>query len=388
MMTGVLKRAARLFSVVVATVVLAACAGGPPTGSFDGPKIAVLKGQRPPSMFVSDDKISPDFRQLSGWGRDDHGQALPSFLRSCAKFETRAGGQPVGSRGIAGMSDDWARVCRAARSVPPGDAEAARKFFESAFQPLPLGGGEEGLFTGYYEPTVRGSWTKTGRYTTPLYKAPAVGKGLPDRKRIVNGALAGRGLELMWVDDPVDAFFLQIQGSGRAVMSDGSSVELAYAGQNGHPYFPIGRWLMDQGLATKEEMSMPFLRNWLGTHPGDAADLMNRNPSYVFFKRRDGVVKGAGDMELTPGRSLAVDREHVPMGPPLWIDLRDAPVDGGRVQRLVMAQDTGGAIKGEVRGDLFWGADEEAAIGAGLMKARGRAFMLVPRERSRLSASR
>lgn len=384
---GFSRRAARLFMVAAATLMLAACAGGPPT-TYNGPTTATLKGQRPPSMFVSDDKITPDFRPLSGWGRDDHSQALPALTRSCAKLEARAAGQPIGTGAVAGMSDDWARVCRAARSVPPGDMEAARGYFEASFQPIPLGGGSEGLFTGYYEPTVRGSWTKTGKYRTPLYKAPSAGKGLPERKRIVNGALSGRGLELMWVDDPVDAFFLQIQGSGRAVMSDGSVVELAYAGQNGHPYYPIGRWLLDQGLATKEEMSMPYLRNWLNTHPKDAPELMNRNPSYVFFKIRSGLAKGAGDMELTPGRSLAVDREYVPMGPPLWIDLHDAPVDGGRIRRLVMAQDTGGAIKGEVRGDLFWGADEEAAIGAGLMKAQGRAFMLVPRERSRLSASR
>jgi membrane-bound lytic murein transglycosylase A len=381
-----IENGVRLTVCVVLLAITAACAGGPRTGGID--TVVPLTGLRDPSQYVPAERINADFRSLDGWGRDNHALVLPALRKTCAWIAQQPPSKPIGGDGQAGTMGDWQRACTGVARLSDGDMEAARKFLEATFRPQPLGNGDDGLFTGYYEPTLHGSWTKTGKYTVPLYRKPPGGKALPARARIAAGALAGRGLELMWVDNAVDAFFLEIQGSGRAIMTDGSVVGLGFAGQNGQEYFPIGRHLIDEGYATKEQMSMPFIRQWLSDHPADAQKVMNLNPSYVFFKQRDGAPRGARNMELTAGRSLAVDTEHVPIGVPLWIDLTEAPVEGGRIQRLVMAQDTGGAIKGAVRGDLFWGADENAAAAAGVMKARGRYAMLVPRERTVFTANR
>jgi membrane-bound lytic murein transglycosylase A len=201
-----------------------------------------------------------------------------------------------------------------------------------------------------------------------------------NRAAIESGALRGRGLEMLWVDDPVDAFFLQIQGSGRVMLEDGTSLRIGYAGQNGHPYVAIGRELIARGALTREAVSMPAIRDWLRANPQEADAVMNRNPSFVFFRELDGDGPvGAQGVALTPGRSLAVDRSFVPYGVPVWLDAED-PVDGEvRVQRLLVAQDTGGAIRGPVRGDVFWGHGPEAEHRAGLMKSRGRYFLLLPK---------
>lgn len=372
-MRGSLRNAWRCLSLRVvalwAAVLIAGCAE----------RVADRSGVR--SAPVSLDHVAADFRTLPGWVEDDHAQALPALHRTCGWVERQTPERRIGDHPVAGTVADWRPICTAARTLPVGDAEAARIFFETHFTPITLGGGEEGLFTGYYEPLLHGSWTRTGRYTVPIYRMPPrTRKALPSRARIAAGALAGRGLELMWVDDPIDAFFLEIQGSGRAVMADGSVVGLSYAGQNGHPYFPVGRWLIDQGIATPEEMSLQYIRRWLTEHRDQAQALMNRNPSHVFFRLRGGGgPRGARDMELTPGRSLAVDPDFVPLGPPVWLDVQGAPVPGGAIRRLVVAQDTGGAIKGPVRGDLFWGDGPAAEEGAGLMKARGRFTLLAPR---------
>ncbi len=353
-----------------AALALAACAGTTPTAHLPG------GGKRP---YVSPEQIAPDFRGLAGWGEDDHAEAVPAVQRTCGWVKSQPPGKPLGAHRAAGTTDDWRAICAAANRLAPNDPEAARLFFEANFTPVTLGGGQEGLFTGYYESELRGSWTRTERFNTPLYRKPNQGN-LPSRARITSGALNGRGLELLWVDDPIDAFFLEIQGSGRVRMTDGSYVGLSFGGQNGHSYYPIGRHILDRGDATPDQMSLQLIRRWLKEHPGEARDVMNLNPSYVFFKQRtDGGPRGARNMELTPGRSLAVDVEHVPLGVPLWLEVREAPVPGGGFKRLVLAQDTGGAIKGAVRGDLFWGAGAEAEEGAGVMKARGRFTMLAPR---------
>lgn len=347
-------------------------------------------GGAPAGKRISLDQVAADFRPLPGWVDDDHAAAVPALLRTCSWVEQAPASKPMGSHPAAGTVADWRPACATARGLPlASDPDSARRFFEAHFTPVALGDGSDGLFTGYYEPVLHGSWVRTERHTVPLYRLPASGKnGLPSRARIAAGALAGRGLELMWVDDAVDAFFLEIQGSGRAIMQDGSVVGLSYAGQNGHSYYPIGRWLIDQGIATREEMSLQYIRRWLKEHPDQARGLMNLNPSYVFFRQRPGGIGalGARSMELTPGRSLAVDPDHVPLGPPVWLDLQGAPVPGGTLQRLVVAQDTGGAIKGPVRGDLFWGDGPEAEERAGLMKARGRFTLLVPRQRMQVAA--
>ncbi|WP_431860275.1 murein transglycosylase A [Azospirillum sp.] len=350
---------------------LAAC-----TTTGDRPVAQGGSSAHPP---VSLDLIAADFRTLPGWAEDDHAEALAAFHRSC---DWLRGQSPDRRLGKAGTVGDWQPACAAARTLPAGDREAARTFFETHFTPVSLGGGTEGLFTGYYEAELHGSWTRTDRYTVPLYRTPPRTKrGIPTRERIVNGALKGKGLELLWVDDPIDAFFLEIQGSGRIRMTDGSVIGVHYAGQNGRPYYPIGRHLIDEGIATPEQVTLQLIRSWLKANPGQAKRVMNMNQSYVFFRTRDSDVgaRGALNTRLVPGRSLAVDPSHVPLGVPLWLEAKDVPVPGGEIRRLVVAQDTGGAIKGEVRGDLFWGPGAEAADAAGLMKARGRYTMLVPR---------
>ncbi|HER27389.1 MAG TPA: murein transglycosylase, partial [Rhodospirillales bacterium] len=275
-------------------------------------------------------------------------------------------------------------------------------------------GRPEGLFTGYFEMQLQGSWIKTGAYTTPIYERPSdnlvakladfdqdktgsvVGKvrgrrfvPYDSRAQINNGALADRGQEILWVDSPVDAFFLHVQGSGRVIMADGSIVRLGFAGRNGRPYKSIGGELIRRGEMTRERTSMQSIRAWLRAHPGQASQLMETNGSYIFFRVVAGALKslpvdqgpvGAAGLALTPGRSLAVDRRFIPLGLPVWLDTTDPLNPGQPLRRLVVTQDTGSAIKGPVRGDLFWGFGEAAATRAGLMKQSGRYFLLLPKQ--------
>ena len=382
---SVMARAMARVSTLLALGLLAGCAGNTASGS--GPDGYATAASWRPGL----EKVSVDFRGLPGWIDDDHAQALPALQRTCRWVAAQPAGKPLGPNPAAGTTSDWLSICEALRGLPNGESEAARRFFEDHFIPVTLSEGQEGLFTGYYEVELRGSWTRTDRYNVPIYKAPKRPRkgGLPTRARIAGGALKGKGLEILWVDDPIDAFFLEIQGSGRVRMSDGSVVALGYAGQNGHRYVPIGRHLIDIGYATPEQVTMPLIRRWLTEHPADARRVMNMNPSYVFFQLRPDIgARGARNMELTAGRSLAVDPGHIPLGVPLWLELREAPVPQGEIRRLVVAQDTGGAIKGPVRGDLFWGHGTEAAEGAGVMKARGRYTMLAPRTTSFTLAQR
>lgn len=361
---------------LVALPLAAACATTSGSATQHAP-FEPAAGTAPPSPEM----IAAEFRTLPGWAEDDHAEALAAFHRSCDWLNSQSATRMLGKAGAVG---DWKPACAAARGLPAGNREAARQFFEAHFTPVRLGDGDEGLFTGYYEVELNGSWQRTARHTVPIYRMPARAKkrGLPTRERIVNGALKGKGLELMWVDDAIEAFFLEIQGSGRVRMADGSVVGLHYAGQNGRRYYPIGRYLIDQGIATPEQVTLPLIRSWLKANPAQANRVMNLNPSYVFFGIRNADVgaRGALNTRLTPGRSLAVDPRHVPLGVPLWLEATDAPVPGGALNRLVVAQDTGGAIRGKVRGDLFWGPGTDAADAAGVMKARGRYTMLVPRK--------
>lgn len=332
--------------------------------------------------------VPADYRVLAGWNRDNHAEAVPALLRTCQYLNALGQGREIGG-GRAGRVSDWQPACAAAKKLAPGDGAAARRYFETWFTPVALASsGGEGLFTGYYECELNGSWTRSARYNVPLYRMPG-GHGLPTRAEVARGALSGRGLELIWVDDPVEAFILEIQGSGRVRMPDGSMVGLNYAGQNGQKYYPIGRHLIEQGVTTADQMNMHVIRDWLKKHPDDAQRVMNLNPSYVFFKVRNAVDPRGAATELTARRSLAVDPSYVPMGVPVWLDLHDVPVQSGVLRTLVMAQDTGGAIKGAVRGDYFWGHGDEAAYAAGVMKAKGRYYMLLPRQvAQRQTASR
>ena len=349
------------------------------------------------------------FTSLPGWGSDQVAGALSSFRIGCAHMGGQLGGEgEAAQRG--GSAANWQPACAAQIGVPLEDA-AARSFFETWFQPYAISADPptQGLFTGYYEPEVRGAREEGGAYQTGLLAKPSdlisadlgafsddlKGKRISGRVQdhtlvpywsradIVSGAIRKQRLEFLWLDDPIDAFFLEIQGSGRVKLPDGRVVRVTYAGQNGRPYVPIGRVLMDRGEIPREQVSLQSIRAWLTDHPAEAQAVMNQNPSYVFFReltgtRADQGPPGAMGASLTPGRSAAVDRSYIPMGAPLFLDTTD-PLDGSAWQHLLIAQDTGGAIKGPVRADIFfgWGADAEAR--AGKMRGQGRAFILLPK---------
>jgi membrane-bound lytic murein transglycosylase A len=353
------------------------------------------------------------FAALPGWAADEHAKALATFLKSCSRINRRPATAPLASklskyRQTYGNAGDWQPACKAAAALGGQVSPVnARRFFENWFRVYAVSnqGQAEGLFTGYFEPLLRGSRQKSARYKYPLYKKPGdlitvdLGKfkrdlagqqitgrlarnrlePYADRAEINRGALHNRGLELVWVDDPVDSLFLHIQGSGQVVLPGGKSMRVGYAGKNGHPYYAIGRELVNSGALTKENVSLQTIRAWLAANPGQADALMQKNRSYVFFRelKGDGPI-GAQGVGLTPGRSLAVDRRYIPLGAPIWLDTRNPLGSHQPIRRLVIAQDTGGAIKGVVRGDLFWGAGPRAREGAGRMKEPGRVFILLP----------
>ncbi|MGH7115673.1 MAG: murein transglycosylase A [Stellaceae bacterium] len=327
------------------------------------------------------------FGGLEGWADDHPAAVLPAFLKSCARLSNAPDGRPFGpiDSGVDyGRVGDWRPLCREAVAVPAGDDAAARKFFETGFVPMAVTdyGKREGLFTGYFETELHASRRRHGAYQTPIYRRP------PDlgsasrytRAQIEDGALAGRGLALVWVDDPIAAFFLQIQGSGQVRLDDGQTVRLGYAGQNGLPYVPVGRLLIERGQIPRNKVTMASIRAWMKAHPKAGAALRRDDPSYVFFReiKGNGPI-GAEQVVLTPERSLAVDRAYIPLGTPIWLEAEGRFMPGERIRRLVVAQDTGGAIKGPVRGDLYWGAGRAAGDRAGAMDARGRYDLLLPR---------
>ncbi|WP_336079690.1 murein transglycosylase A [Thalassospira sp. CH_XMU1448-2] len=355
------------------------------------------------------------FTMLDGWQSDDMRPAIRAFARSCKAMLRRDDDKMVGPDGRMGTIGQWRNVCEMAVSLDV-DAlrkEDARAFFESDFKPYLSGNANnpEGLFTGYYEPELRGSLTREGPYQTPIYLKPddmisvdlgdfsdelkgkklvgrLTGSNLKpyfDRAAIEQGALSGRDLEMVWVDDAVDAFFLQIQGSGRVVLPDNSVLRIGYAATNGHPYFAIGRELIERGALTRETVSLQTIRKWLHDNPGEADGVMNTNASFVFFRplQTDPTDPTAGPLgsqgvALEPGRSLAVDRRFHAMGVPVWVETRD-PMNADRsFNRMMIAQDTGGAIRGPVRGDIFFGPGEDAALFAGHMNRKGQKYVLLP----------
>ena len=351
-----------------------------------------LGGDSGPARFSL---TAASFDQLQGWAEDRLSAAVPAFLKSCARvlaLPDTAAIDPIPKVADFGRIGDWRELCLAAAAVPPGDDAAARVFFESFFVPLLVADYRqpEGLFTGYFEIELNGSRQREGRYQTPIYRRPPdLGSGPRySRAEIEEGALAGRGLEFLWVDDPIDAFFLEIQGSGRVRLENGSTVRVGYDGKIGHPYVAVGRLLVERGVLPRAQVTMISIRDWMNQHPEAGAALRRENPSYVFFREQgdEGAI-GAGGVVLTAERSLAVDRAYVALGLPIWLEADERFAAAESVRRLVVAQDTGGAIKGPVRGDLFWGIGAAAAWRAGVMNARGRYYLLLPtRVAARLSA--
>ena len=327
--------------------------------------------------------------QQSGWAQADATAALAAFRKTCPALLKRTDASGLTQPG------DWAAACAAAKS-----ATDARRFFETALVPVRLGDGR-GLNTGYYEPEIAGSRDRAPGYAVPFYRRPAdlvdVDLGLfsdglkgkkvrgrvdgtalvpyYDRAAITGGALAGRGLELAWAADPYEAFFLEIQGSGRLKLPDGSVMRIGFDAQNGRDYVAIGKLLRDRGALAPGQATMDGIIGWLRAHPDEAPAILNANGSYIFFRevKGDGPI-GALGQALTPQVSVAADPRYVPLGAPLWLDTRA----GGPFARLMVAQDTGGAIKGANRLDIFWGAGADARKTAGGLSTTGTTVLLLP----------
>jgi membrane-bound lytic murein transglycosylase A len=336
------------------------------------------------------------FAGMPGWGQDDVREAWPAFLNSCSVLNKR---------------HEWNDACGRAQLVDANDTGAIRAYFETFFTPYQVfnpDGSNQGLVTGYYEPLLHGARKRGGLYQTPIYKAPddlltidltsvyPELKGMRLRGRVVGNKVvpyysraelqstALTDKVLCWVDDPIAAFFLQVQGSGRVILADTKeTIRVAYADQNGHPYKSIGRYLVAKGELTLDQASAQGIKEWVAAHPARQQELLNANPSYVFFKEEkitDPTVgpKGALGVPLTPQRSIAVDAQFIPLGAPAFL-ATTLPNSETPLQRLVMAQDTGGAIRNAVRADYFWGFGAEAGENAGRMKQQGSLWVLLPK---------
>lgn len=333
---------------------------------------------------------------MTGWRDDNLQLAWPAFLASCGALKS----QPA-----------WQSVCETATALPEPSRETIRRFFETRFTPYQVvnaDGSDSGIVTGYYEPLLRGSRTRTPAYRYPVYGMPDdllvvdLSELYPDLKNLrVRGRLDGRrvvpyfnraqiengsapvsGKEIVWVADAVELFFLQIQGSGRVRLDNGEMVRLGYAEQNGHPYRSIGRLLVDRGDLPLERASMQGIKTWAGQNPDKLHELLNYNASYVFFREMPADLPGplgALGVPLTAQRSVAVDSRFVPLGAPLYL-VTTMPNTRIPLNRLMLAQDTGGAIRGAVRADFFWGFGDEAGAQAGRMRQSGRMWVLLPND--------
>ncbi len=358
-------------------------------------------------MGAADTPHVVPFSALPGWAQADHLTALRTFRRSC-KVMMRTPFRRTARFG--GSREDWRAACQAAPHVPE-TRRAARAFFERHFLPVSLQrpGRHSGLFTGYYEPETEGALKPDAAYRFPLFARPrdlvaftpaeariagtrygrrVNGRPVPyfTRREIESGALKGRGLEIVWLKSLADAFFIQIQGSGRIRLKEGGVLRLSYAAKSGRPYTPVGRILVERGEISKERMSMQAIRAWIARNPERARELLWQNESYVFFRivelpdPRLGAF-GAQGVQLTPMVSLAVDRRYWAYGSPVWLDTRVPDAKGAEehsFRRLMVAQDTGSAIRGAVRGDIYFGFGEKAGARAGRMQAPGFMAVLLP----------
>ncbi|SEC75549.1 membrane-bound lytic murein transglycosylase A [Rhodobacter sp. 24-YEA-8] len=309
-----------------------------------------------------------EFESLSGWREGGQLEALEAFLVTCNQLD----------------APYWRPVCKLAGDVPKDDA-SARAFFELLFRPVIIGK-PPALFTGYYEPELNGSPVRTPIYAWPLYRRPPDlqdGMVYYSRSEIEAGALRGRGLEIAWIDDPVEVFFLHIQGSGRVKMTDGSTIRLGYAGRNGHAYRSVGQEMVRRGMFAAHQVSAQTIQAFVRRNPAIGAELLNHNPSYIFFRKISNLTPekgpiGAMGKSITPMRSLAVDPAFVPLGAPVWIEKEGQAA----LSRLMVAQDTGGAIKGAQRADIFYGYGDRAGDAAGIVRDGGRMVQLLPIDRA------
>lgn len=372
---------------------------------------AARSAEREPIKFPDAQYEPVDWTKLDGWANDDHAAAFAAFLTSCRALngERRPGRETA-------ITEELKNVCRRAFAAIPLEEDGARKFFEDNFRPLRISklGDSDGFLTGYYEPIIEGSRVPTGEFTAPLFRRPPnlvasgrrklgdlfpnkgvkVGRRFGRRKivpfytrgEIEDGALDGWRLEICWLRSQLDVLFAQIQGSARIRLEDGTILRINYDSHNGWPYTPVGRVLIERNVIPKDEMSMQRIREWMEAHPDDAKDARRQNKSYVFFRIVDLASEdepmGAQGVPLVPGRSIAVDRALHVYGTPFFISA-DLPIANEKTatkfRRLVFAQDTGSAIVGPARADIYFGAGAEAARIAGRIRNPGAFAMLLPR---------
>ena len=344
------------------------------------------------AMHLHNAQTEPlSFSALDGWKDDDMGAAFGTFLKSCGAILNGTGAMRAAHPFYGALF----KVCERAVSAGPLDGDQARAFFEDNFKPMRVmpAGQTEGFFTGYYETEVDGSRFPSDEYNVPIYAAPAETVkrhesrvfGDLDRTRIEDGALAGKQLEICYVKNPTDAFFAQIQGSTRVKLDSGKLLRLNYVASNGMPYTPVGKFLIDRGIVSKEEMSMDKIRDFMEANPEEGKELRRKNRSFVFFQETPLNAKdeciGAQGVPLTPGRSLAVAKHMYTYGTPIWIDA-EFPIESEKAEtkfrHLLFAQDTGSAIVGPARADIYFGHGEEISHIAGRIKQHGQFVMLVP----------
>jgi len=379
---------------VSAMITVSGCEVIQPQPAPTPPPVQVTPPPGPPAVIDTGALRRASWNELPEWRAEDPAQAWQAFLTSCRAF---------GNQGA------WREVCAAAAGIGNPDRDAARRFFETHFTPFRVAradGGDEGLITGYYEPLLRGSRSASARYRFPVYGVPddllvidlaetyPELKGLRlrgrlegrrvvpyyDRAQIGQGRAALSGREIAWVDDAIELFFLQVQGSGRVVLESGETLRVGYADHNGFPYRSIGRYLADRGDLPLEKASMQGIQAWARANPDRLTELLNVNARYVFFRELpEGLPGPIGSLgvPLTARRSLAVDPEFVPLGAPVYISTT-WPLSSRPLHQLMLAQDTGSAIRGAVRADFFWGNGEEAAREAGRMKQPLRMWVLLP----------
>lgn len=376
------------------TLLLAGCASTPketepPAACTCPPGQIITIPPKPPEKPLQ----PANWSDLPGWGNDDLASTFDAFAASCRVLERQS---------------LWSGICASARQADRGNL---RDWFEANFQPWQLvnpDGNRDGLVTGYYEPVIKGSRKRTRAYRYPVFGVPNdlivvdLAEVYPELKGMrLRGRIEGRklvpyysraewtdqqesrrtGSAILWTDDPVDLFFLQIQGSGQVELTNGERLRIGYADQNGYPYRPIGKWLAERGEMKIEQTSMQGIKAWAAAHPDRLQELLNVNPSMVFFRELpldSNGPPGALNVPLTPERSIAVDTRVTPLGSPVWLATTQ-PQSDVPLQRLVLAQDTGGAIRGPVRADFYWGSGPGAGAQAGRMKQKGQMWALLPK---------
>lgn len=335
------------------------------TGALGALALLAGVGMTPPAAAEVHYQVM-DFADLDGWAEDDHAAAFEVFTSTCGD-----------------MKDvDWRALCKLTKDGP-----SPRQFFELFFRPVLMEDGKDPLFTGYFEPELDGDLYPSARFQYPIYAMPPEAEEIRPwltRREILDGdVMRDRGLEIAWVDDPVELFFLQIQGSGRIRLPDGSYLRVGYRGANGHDYRSVGVELVRRGVYEPHQVSADVIKNWVRRNPEDGRELLYHNPSYVFFREVSRVPAdkgplGAMNRSITAMRSVAVDPAYVPLGAPVWLEK-----DGKQpLRRLMIAQDTGSAIKGTQRADVFFGTGDKAGRAAGRLRDPGRMLVLMPIQRA------